>query len=55
MTALTCEYGIEMADYILENTDEPNGMVNAWKTQCISGRATYRMLQLLEEKYNEIK
>jgi|TARA_B110000495_G_C22893276_1_gene521071 hypothetical protein len=45
------DQGIAWADYILENTTEPTGMVETWRKECIKRHATYRMLELLGEEY----
>jgi hypothetical protein len=55
LTNLTIPQFIEMADYILENDRPPNGMVLAWRNACITGSQTYRMLELLKEKYDAVK
>jgi hypothetical protein len=47
--------GIEMADYILANDNGPDGMIKAWRGQCINGQVTYVMLQMLKKKYDEVK
>jgi len=49
---LTFEQGIEWADYILANTEGPEGMVETWRYQCVIRRATYGMLVALKERYD---
>jgi len=51
---LTFENGIKWADYILENTDGPEGMVETWREECIRLRATYGMLMALKERYDSL-
>ena len=43
--------GVDWADYILEHTTEPTGLVEMWRKECIKRQATLRMLQLLGEEY----
>jgi len=51
---LTYQQGIEWADYILANTEGPEGMVETWRYQCVIRRATYGMLVALKERYDEL-
>jgi hypothetical protein len=55
MATLTFEGCVAMADYIIANSNQPNGMVKTWRVECLNRKASYRMLQLMEEKYNEVK
>lgn len=49
---LTFQNGVMWADYILENTEGPEGMVEVWREECIRLRATYGMLVALKERYD---
>jgi len=51
---LTFQNGVMWADYILENTEGPEGMVETWRYQCVIRRATYGMLVALKERYDEL-
>lgn len=45
------DLGVTWADYILEHTTEPTGMIETWRNECVRLRATHRMLELLGEEY----
>lgn len=51
---ITFDNGVKWADYILENTDGPEGMVETWRGECIRLRATYDMLMALKERYDSL-
>ena len=46
--------GVKWANYILEHSDGPEGMVRAWGNQAARGTATWIMLNNLKQRYEEM-
>ena len=46
--------GVKQADYILANSDRPEGMVMTWQEECLRHRATHIMLKKLQDRYLEL-
>lgn len=46
--------GVKWANYILEHSDGPEGMVRAWGYQASRGTATWDMLKSLKDRYEEM-
>lgn len=42
---------VEWADYVLENTDGPNGMMMTWRNEAAKRTATWTMLMKIKEAY----
>ncbi len=51
----TTDNAIEQAKFIIRNSEGYEGMVKAWRTECLNNRATYSMLEGMNERYNEVK
>jgi|GEM_PF-1765378 hypothetical protein len=46
--------GVKWANYILEHSDGPEGMVRTWGDQAARGTATWAMLNNLKQRYEEM-
>lgn len=45
---------VKWANYILEHSDKPEGMVQRWREQAIDRTATWIMLNNLKQRYEEM-
>ena len=52
--AILLSDGVKWANYILENSDKPEGMVQRWGEQAANRTATWIMLNNLKQRYEEM-
>lgn len=45
---------VEWAEYVLKNTDGPNGMMESWRNEAAIGRATWTMLNEIKKAYDKL-
>tara|TARA_R110000796_G_scaffold21805_1_gene63930 strand:+ start:332 stop:526 length:195 start_codon:yes stop_codon:yes gene_type:complete len=45
---------VAMADAVIAASDKHEGMMLAWRGECVKGQATHIMLQKIKDRYSEI-
>ena len=51
---ISFEDGVKWADYVIENSEKPGGMMMIWRNQAAMRRATYVMLNEIKKAYEEL-